>query len=141
MITLNLRTEDGKTHLKMNIVAYWVLMRRPWIEMLSACVTLLWSLLLLGQDAFFDRAPSYTAMRQIAPEEVWGLITLALAIAQFVTPIMHGRLPKLVAIAAASSFWMFVAVMFAQVGGIKTGTAVYGALSVFLFLRAYEIES
>ena len=70
-----------------------------------------------------------------------GLITLALAIAQFVTPIMHGRLPKLVAIAAASSFWMFVAVMFAQVGGIKTGTAVYGALSVFLFLRAYEIES
>jgi hypothetical protein len=108
----------------------------PSVELLSACVLLGWSgLLLVLKPALFAGSSGYAAMAALAPERVWGVAMAALGLLQLAAVATRHPLPRLLGCGGACAMWAFVAVMLSQASGVRTGGVTYGLLAAFLLWR------
>lgn len=94
-----------------------------------------WSYILLrARPDLFANTPSYQAMRDIAPQTVWGCLFAGLAIFKLVGVFGDLRLVRAVGAFLGLVFWSFIATMFVLTPGSSTGIVIYGILAFISLL-------
>jgi hypothetical protein len=89
-----------------------------------------WALTLLGPGDTLASSPTYGRLASFAPDTVWGLAALALAVLPLVAWRGRHLLLGRMVMTAHVGFWAFVAVGFWQQARLNTGWGVYGVLAL-----------
>jgi small-conductance mechanosensitive channel len=87
----------------------------------------------------FDTNPAYSAMREVAPQWVWG--TLYLSIGLFVVGflLLEHYQGRMLATFAATFPWIYLAVMIARSTGIANpGVGIYSLIAVYTVLSFWR---
>lgn len=100
------------------------------LELLGGSIGTSWGLWLLMPWPTFAAARSFDAMREMAPEWLWGLVILLAGAAQLVGLLLdHWRGRRAGALALAA-IWMFIGTMIGIASPTSTGVVVYPWLSL-----------
>jgi hypothetical protein len=111
-------------------------------ELTSAILWFFWGVILVNPWAdAFDSAPSFRVMASLAPELIWGLVSMVLGLNQFGAMLWEWRPWRMLA-SGLLLFWsLLVAVMIGWANPLGTGVvaySVFGLLAGFAFLRSFR---
>lgn len=87
-----------------------------------------WSLNLFLTDVF-NSSDLYRVMRQIADQQVWGLLLVGWLVLYAAATWRMSRRGRAVSLLLIAWWWASVAIMLARVSLISTGVVAYGATS------------
>lgn len=112
------------------------------IEIYHICLATWWGICLLLPFNTFDYK-GYSAMAAIAPEYVWGLFSLVIAIGQFLTFLGKYRRILPVGLAFASFHWFFIASVFImndlRLHILSTASGTYLLIAGLILWLSYNI--
>lgn len=98
-----------------------------------------WCLLVPGHHVFSMAPKSYAAMREVAPQLVWGVVMLAILLKLSVALSLHHWRVHIAMLVICSSLWALVAFMILVSNPYAPGVGVYAALAGLTLRRAVRL--
>lgn len=109
------------------------------IEAAIVASLLWWSFILAVPTSTFDSAKAYSAMSNVAPEEVWSVIFFILAIVNLYGMISEAFQARMLGLICSCGLWAFVATMFAISDIATTGTGIYFIVACLNAFVVYKV--
>lgn len=110
----------------------------------GAIIWIFWSLALLNPYAStFASSSSFRAMAAIAPESIWGIIGLVLAVNELCSALFDYRAWRIIASGLLWGWALLIGTMIGLANPMGTAIAVYpglGFISLFAFLRSFRMS-
>lgn len=109
------------------------------IEAAIVASLLWWSFILAVPINTFDSAKAYSAMSNVAGEEVWSVVFFILAIVNLYGMISERFQVRMLGLILSCGLWAFVATMFAISDIATTGTGIYFIVACLNAFVVYKV--
>lgn len=101
------------------------------IETLLTLSLLYWAVTLFREGNTFDTAQSFTAMRDLMSEELWGGVMGLTASFSILALLINAPKLRVLALLFNTTLWTFVAIMFFQSSPLGIGWGIYALYASF----------
>lgn len=98
-----------------------------------------WSFILIVPTETFDSAKAYSAMANLAGEEVWSGLFFIVASINLYSMIFERFPLRVIGLIASTGLWAFVATMFAIGDIATTGTGIYFIVACLNAFVVYKV--